>query len=94
MLPHKDFITELGVSDYDTSVERRATKIDCVSSKRRANIVNRQQGSKQPTMCDPERQCDKPENLKTTPEECILERIKACYVDVEEHLCAEENNTE
>ncbi len=30
-------------------------------------------------MCDPEKQCEKPENLKTTPEECTPEQIRECH---------------
>ena len=29
-------------------------------------------------MCDKENKCEKPENLKTTPEECTPEQIKEC----------------
>jgi len=45
-------------------------------------------------MCDPERQCEKPETLKTKPQECTPERVKECHGDVEEHPCTEENGTE
>ena len=45
-------------------------------------------------MCDPEKQCEKPENLKTTAEECTPEQIKECHGEVEEHPCTEENKTE
>ena len=40
-------------------------------------------------MCDPEKQCEKPENLKTITEECTPEQIKECHGDVEEHPCTE-----
>ena len=38
--------------------------------------------------------CQKPEKLKTKPEDCTPEQIKECHGDVEEHPCAEgeENN--
>jgi len=32
-------------------------------------------------MCDAEKQCEKPENLKTRPEECTLEQTKECHGD-------------
>jgi hypothetical protein len=38
-------------------------------------------------MCDTQNKCEKPENLKTTPEECTPEQIKECHSDVEEHPC-------
>lgn len=44
-------------------------------------------------MCDPAKQCTKPENLKTTPEECTPEQIKECHGDTEEHPCTEENKS-
>jgi len=31
--------------------------------------------------------CLKPENLKTTPEECTPEQIRECHGDVKEHPC-------
>ena len=33
--------------------------------------------------------CQKPEELKTKPEECTPEQIKKCHGDVKEHPCAE-----
>jgi len=42
-------------------------------------------------MCDKENKCEKPENLKTTPEECTAEQIKECHGDVKEHPCTEES---
>jgi hypothetical protein len=36
-------------------------------------------------MCDPEEECEKPENLKKTPEECTPEQIEECYGNVEEY---------
>jgi hypothetical protein len=41
-------------------------------------------------MCNVENKCQKPENLKTKPEECSPEQIKQCHGDVEEHPCVEE----
>ena len=38
-------------------------------------------------MCDAENKCEKPENLKTTPQECTPEQIKQCHGDVKEHPC-------
>ena len=38
-------------------------------------------------MCDTENKCEKPENFKTTPEECTPEQIKECHGDVKEHPC-------
>ncbi len=31
--------------------------------------------------------CQKPENLKGTPEECSPEQIRACHGEQEEHPC-------
>ena len=45
-------------------------------------------------MCDPEKQCEKPENLKTTPEESTSEQIKECYGDVEDHPCGGKQENE
>lgn len=45
-------------------------------------------------MCDAEKQCEKPENLKTKPEECTPEQIKECHGDAEEHPCVEEKEPE
>jgi hypothetical protein len=45
-------------------------------------------------MCNAESECEIPKNLRTTPQECTPEQIKACHGDVEKHPCAEENNTE
>ena len=44
-------------------------------------------------MCNAEDncQCQKPESLKTEPEECTPEQIKQCHGDVKEHPCTEEN---
>jgi len=35
--------------------------------------------------------CHKPENLKSTPQECSPEQIKDCHGDDKEHPCTEEN---
>jgi hypothetical protein len=40
-------------------------------------------------MCNSEKCCEKPENLKTTPGECTPEQIKECHGDVQEHRCGE-----
>jgi len=45
-------------------------------------------------MCDPAKQCTKPENLKTMPEECTPEQIKECHGDTEEHPCTKESEIE
>ncbi len=50
--------------------------------------------SKELIMCDPKKQCDKPENLKTTPEECTPEQIRECHGVVEDHPCMEEQGNE
>jgi len=39
-------------------------------------------------MCNEEKKCEKPENLKTKPEECTPEQIDECHGDVEEHPSA------
>ena len=31
--------------------------------------------------------CQKPENLKTKPEECSAEQIKKCHGDTDKHPC-------
>jgi hypothetical protein len=41
-------------------------------------------------MCDTENKCEKPENLKTTPEECTPEKKEECHGEAEEHPCTEE----
>jgi len=41
-------------------------------------------------MCCPEdkrKGCQKPENLKTTPQECTPEQIRKCHGDAAEHPC-------
>jgi len=39
-------------------------------------------------MCDKNKcACQKPENLKTKPEECSAEQIRKCHGDVKEHPC-------
>jgi hypothetical protein len=42
-------------------------------------------------MCDDKNdcQCEKPENLKTTPDECTPEQIKECHGDEKDHPCVE-----
>ena len=42
-------------------------------------------------MCNKEKnnQCEKPENLKTTPQECTPEQIKECHGDEKDHPCVE-----
>ena len=40
-------------------------------------------------MCDSQDKCEKPENLKTTPDECAPEQIKKCHGDAAEHPCVE-----
>lgn len=41
-------------------------------------------------MCDKEKcQCQKPENLKTKPEDCSPQQIRKCHGDVEKHPCVE-----
>jgi hypothetical protein len=41
-------------------------------------------------MCDAERSCEKPANLKGKPEECSPEQIKECHGDLKEHPCVAE----
>ena len=43
-------------------------------------------------MCDAENkcECEKPENLKTTPEECTPEQVEECHGETKEHPCTEE----
>jgi hypothetical protein len=45
-------------------------------------------------MCDPKEKCEKPENLKTTPEECTPEQIKKCHGEAKGHPCADEQEGE
>jgi hypothetical protein len=45
-------------------------------------------------MCDPEEQCERPENLKTKPGECTPEQIEECHGDAEEHPCVEKQENE
>ena len=42
-------------------------------------------------MCDAKNdcKCQKPENLKTTPEECTPDQVEECHGDVKEHPCTE-----
>jgi len=42
-------------------------------------------------MCDGKDSCacEKPEKLKTTPEECTPEQVKECHGDTEQHPCTE-----
>jgi len=42
-------------------------------------------------MCDAVKKCEKPENLKTKPEDCTPEQIKECHGDVAEHPCTGDN---
>lgn len=39
-------------------------------------------------MCDVKNECQKPEELKGTPEECSAEQVKKCHGEVEAHPCA------
>jgi len=41
-------------------------------------------------MCKAGDKCEKPENLKTTPEKCTPEQIRGCHGEVEDHSCVEE----
>jgi hypothetical protein len=45
-------------------------------------------------MCDPEKKCEKPENLKKTLEECTPEQIKECHGDTDEHPCLKRTKKE
>jgi len=36
---------------------------------------------------DQKKGCQKPENLKGTPEECTPEQIRECHGDIKEHAC-------
>lgn len=45
-------------------------------------------------MCDCKNGCQKPENLKTQPEECSPGQIKKCHGDDKNHPCAPEDQDE
>jgi hypothetical protein len=45
-------------------------------------------------MCDPEKKCEKPENLKTKPEECTPEQIKKCHGEAKGHPCVDDQEGE
>jgi len=45
-------------------------------------------------MCDPKKQCEKSENLKTKPEECTPEQIKECHGEAKGHPCVDEQEGE
>ena len=38
-------------------------------------------------MCDAEKKCRRPEELKDAPEECSPEQIRKCHGEVAEHPC-------
>lgn len=40
-------------------------------------------------MCDAEKRCEKPENLKGKPEKCSPEQITECHGSAKDHPCAE-----
>ena len=40
-------------------------------------------------MCQKEKCCEKPENLKGEPEECSLDQIRKCHGTSDEHPCVE-----
>lgn len=42
-------------------------------------------------MCDCNDRCQKPENLKTRPEECTPEQIRKCHGDNKSHPCSDKN---
>ena len=39
-------------------------------------------------MCEKKCGCEKPENLKTKPQDCSAEQVKKCHGDVKQHPCA------
>jgi len=41
-------------------------------------------------MCGGTKGCQKPENLKGTPEDCSPEQIRECHGDASEHRCAKQ----
>ena len=44
-------------------------------------------------MCDAKKRCcEKPENLKSKPENCSLEQVRKCHGDVKEHPCVPNGN--
>ena len=45
-------------------------------------------------MCNSEDKCEKPENLKTKPEECTPEQIKECHGEAKGHPCVDEQEGE
>lgn len=42
---------------------------------------------KEDTMCQPKSTCQKPEQLKGTPEECSREQIQKCHGTEKDHPC-------
>ncbi len=42
-------------------------------------------------MCDNQHTCQRPEELKTKPEECPPEQIKKCHGQAKEHPCLEKS---
>ena len=69
-------------------------KIEFIPQKLCVKITKNPLSPKELIMCDPEKRCEKPENLKTTPEECTPEKIRECHGDVEDHPCVEEQENE
>ena len=45
-------------------------------------------------MCNSENKCEKPENLKTKPEEYTPEQIKECHGEAKGHPCVDEQEGE
>jgi hypothetical protein len=69
-------------------------KIEFIPQKLCVKITKNPLSPKELIMCYPEKRCEKPENLKTTPEECTPEKIRECHGDVEDHPCVEEQENE
>jgi hypothetical protein len=65
-------------------------KTELVSTETSCKIAKSSKLLKESIMCNTENKCEKPENLKTKPEECTPEQIKECHGDVEEHPCVGE----
>jgi len=42
-------------------------------------------------MCQEKKDCQKPEQLKDTPQKCTAEQIKKCHGDAEGHPCLEKS---
>ena len=57
-------------------------------------MTRQQKGFEESIVCNVENRCEKPEKLKTKPQECTPEQVKECHGDVEVHPCVEEKDPE